>query len=287
MSGPPRPAHATALGVFDSGLGGLSVVRRLLEHLPDEPIVYFGDTARVPYGVHSPATIVRYTLEAAALLAPWRPAALVVACNTISAVALPQLRAATALPIIDMVAPAAAAAAARAHDRPIGVIGTPATVRSGAYRRAVLARRPTARVVEQAAPLLVPCVEEGRGSEDRVVRLALREYLAPLRRAGVGTVVLGCTHFPMLAAAIQREMGPEVSLVDCGAEAARACASLLRERRERRLPAAPAAPRLLVSEDPVRARRLAERWLGRRDLRVEIAVPEPLAPAADRAPLTA
>lgn len=270
----------TTLGVFDSGLGGLSVVRRLAERMPEEPIVYFGDTARVPYGVRSEQTIVRYTLEAANLLAAYEPAALVVACNTISAVALPQLRAATPLPIVDMVGPAAAAAAEQfaGHGRPIGVIGTRATVRSGAYRRALARLAPGARVVEQACPLLVPCVEEGRGPNDPVVRLAVREYLAPLRQAGVGTVVLGCTHFPALAAAVQREMGDDVQLVDCGTEAARVCEGLLRSRGWRRLPGTAVAPRLLVSEDPQHARRLAQRWLGRRDLIVETAIPAALTP---------
>ena len=264
------------LGVFDSGLGGLSVVRRLAERMPEEPIVYFGDTARVPYGVRSPATIERYPLEALALLLRHDPAVLVVACNTISAVALPRLREATDLPIVDMVGPAADAAAAVADGRPIGVIGTPATVRSGAYRRALALRAPGVRVVQQACPLLVPCVEEGRGPEDPVVQLAVGEYLAPLRRAGVGTVVLGCTHFPPLAPAIARAMGDDVTLVDCGTEAARACEALLRTRGWRRLPGPAATPRILVSEDPARARRLAARWLGRRDLRVSAAVPDPL-----------
>jgi len=274
--------NRATLGVFDSGLGGLSVVRRLTERMPEESIVYFGDTARVPYGVRSNETIVRYTLEAAGLLSRYAPDVLVVACNTISAVALPQLRAATPLPIVDMVAPAARAAAeqAQAHGRPIGIIGTPATVRSGAYRRALARLAPGVRVVEQPCPLLVPCVEEGRGSNDPVVRLAVREYLAPLQQAGVGTVVLGCTHFPALAPAVQREMGDDVQLVDCGTEAARVCEGLLRNRGWRRLPGGARAPRLLVSEDPTRARDLAQQWLGRRDLTVETAIPAALAPGA-------
>jgi glutamate racemase len=199
-------ADDAPLGVFDSGLGGLTVVRALRAAAPSERIVYLGDTARVPYGTRSPDTVVRYARSCARVLTARGVKALVVACNTVSAVALEMLRAELDLPVLGVIEPGARAALAAAESTPggegdahrIGVLGTPGTIASGAYPRAVSRLSTRYEVVAQAAPLLVPLVEEGWVEGD-VPRLAIRRYVEPLVRARVRVIVLGCTHYPALA----------------------------------------------------------------------------------------
>lgn len=210
-----------AIGVFDSGVGGLTVVRALRRALPGTRLVYLGDTARVPYGIRSVATVRDYAREAAEFLSAERVDGIVVACNTASATALDVFGDVFRGPVLGMVEPGVAAALEATRGGPIGVIGTPATIRSDAYGQRLRAARPGVPVVSVACPLFVPLAEEGWVEGD-VPRLAAERYLAPLREAGVDTLVLGCTHYPLLRATIAEVMGPRVALVDSGEAAAQA-----------------------------------------------------------------
>ncbi|MFL5272631.1 MAG: glutamate racemase, partial [Anaeromyxobacteraceae bacterium] len=208
------------IGIFDSGVGGLTVQRAILDRLPGLDTVYLGDTARVPYGSKSPEVVTQYSLRNARFLVARGIDLLVVACNTASAVALPALRDVLALPVLGVVEPGAAAAARATRSGRIGVIGTPSTIASGAYQRAIVAARPDAEVLARACPLFVPLAEEGwTDPADEVVRGVARRYLAPLRAARIDTLVLGCTHYPLLAGAIAAEL-PGVTLVDSAAAVA-------------------------------------------------------------------
>ncbi len=209
-------------GVFDSGVGGLTVVRALRARLPEAHLTYLGDTARVPYGIRSVATVRRYAAEAAEFFRRRRVEGLIVACNTVSAVALDVVESGFPGPVLDVVRPGVAAALEATRRGRIGVIGTPATIRSDAYGAGLRAARDGLVVVSRACPLFVPLAEEGWTDGD-VPRLAAERYLAPLIEAGVDTVVLGCTHYPLLRGVIGRVMGPEVTLVD-SAEAVAAVA---------------------------------------------------------------
>jgi glutamate racemase len=221
------------IGVFDSGLGGLTVVRAIRARLPGEDVVYLGDTARVPYGARSPETIVRYARACGRSLARHGIKTLVVACNTVSAVALDALRADLDVPVLGVIEPGARAAVEATRTGRIGVLGTASTVASGAYPRAVSARAPRAEVRSVAAPLLVPLVEEG-WLDGEVPSLVVARYLEGLRAASVDTLVLGCTHYPMLRPVIERTaraiLGPETVVVDSADATARELAGFLSER---------------------------------------------------------
>ncbi len=214
------------IGVFDSGIGGLTVVAALREILPSENIFYIGDTARVPYGGKSRRTVERYGIELGGLLLAEHAKIIVVACNTASALAVPRMRDMFKVPVQGVVAPGAAAAVKSTRNKTIGVIGTRATIASGAYEHAIKALDPEVRVVSAACPLLVPLIEEGM-FEDEVTDRMLARYLDPLRYAGVDTLVLGCTHYPLLRTAIARAAGPGVSLVDSAENCALAVRELL------------------------------------------------------------
>jgi glutamate racemase len=220
-------ARARPIGVFDSGIGGLTVVRALREVLPNETIFYLGDTARVPYGGKSAATVERYSLEIADLLLAEHCKTIVVACNTASALALPRLEEMSPVPVIGVILPGAQAAVAATRNRHIGVIGTRATIKSEAYERAILALDPAVRVSARACPLFVPLIEEG-WLEGEITDRIVRQYLDPLVRDGIDTLVLGCTHYPLLCEAIGRYLGDSVQLVD----SAQNCASAVRQLLE-------------------------------------------------------
>ncbi len=223
----------SAIGIFDSGMGGLTVMRALMARLPHESFIYLGDTARLPYGTKSGETVTRYAVQAAGALMRRRVKLVVVACNTASAVALPALGAALApTPVIGVVEPGAEAAVAAAPEGPIAVIATEGTVNGGAYGRAIHALSPNIRVIQQACPLFVPIAEEGL-IDSPITQLAAELYLGKLF-ADVAekprALVLGCTHFPVLKNAIARVAGPDVILVDSAATTADAVAKLLTER---------------------------------------------------------
>jgi glutamate racemase len=259
----PRPAaqhDPRPLGVFDSGIGGLTVVRELLRQLPDEELRYFGDVARVPYGNKSAETVTRFSREIAAFLLKRDVKALVVACNTASALALPALERELPVPVIGVIDSGARAAVARTRSGRIGVIATASTVRSGAYTAAVRALRPDVEVVERACPLFVPLVEEGMMAHP-ATRMIAEEYLAEIRTSGIESLILGCTHYPLLVPMLREVLGPAVTLVDSGAEAARATARLLQERGQLGDHAKP-EHRFYLSDEPRNFTRVAQAFLG-------------------------
>src|SRR5712691_9740689 len=236
----PDPRSATGrekpIGVFDSGIGGLTVVRALRELLPNESIFYLGDTARVPYGGKSAATVERYSLEITAMLLEENCKMIVVACNTASALALTRLTEMTPVPVIGVIRPGAEAALAATCNGHIGVIGTRATIKSGAYERALRSLNAEVRVSACACPLFVPLIEEG-WLESEITDRVVRQYLTPLVEEGVDTLVLGCTHYPLLRAAIGRFLGQSVALVDSAQNCATAVMQLLDEKDLRADPA--------------------------------------------------
>ena len=219
------------IGIFDSGLGGLTAVRELTALLPGEDIIYFGDTSRVPYGSRSRDTIIQYARQDVAFLRSFDLKAILIACNTVSSTAMEVLEAENSIPMIGVVAPSVQAAVQSSRNGVIGLIGTQATIRTGIYIRRIKALRPDAEIVDVACPLFVPLAENGRVEPgDIVVETVAREYLAPIKQAGADTLVLGCTHYPLLQRVIANEMGPQVTLVNSGAEGARAVRRRLMER---------------------------------------------------------
>jgi glutamate racemase len=251
-----------AVGVFDSGIGGLTVVSAILQTLPNEQVVYLGDTARVPYGPKSPATVVRYSQQIAHWLLEQHVKAIVIACNTATAHALDVLQAECPVPVIGVVQPGARAAVRATRNGRIGVIGTAGTINSSAYHRAIAALAPAASVTGVACPLFVPLVEEG-WVDHPATRLIAETYLAPLRASAVDTLVLGCTHYPLLASVIAGTMGDGVTLVDSAAETARALSECLRERNlERSVADAPGAHRFVATDAPDTFRRVGQRFIG-------------------------
>ena len=214
------------IGVFDSGIGGLTVAAALQNLLPSENIFYLGDTARVPYGGKSRRTVERYSIEIGGLLLAERAKIIVVACNTASALAVPRMKEMFNVPVQGVVTPGAEAAVTSTKNKLVGVIGTRATIASGAYEHAINSLDADIRVISVACPLLVPLIEEGM-FEDKVTDLMLARYLAPLLSAGIDTLVLGCTHYPLLREAIARTAGPAVTLVDSAENCALAVKALL------------------------------------------------------------
>jgi glutamate racemase len=218
------------IGVFDSGIGGLTVVSALRRLLPNESIYYLGDTARVPYGGKSASTVQRYSLEIASLLLGENAKTLIVACNTASALALPVLRERVPVTVTGVIEPGAQAAAGATRNGHIGVIGTRATIKSGAYERALRELNPDLRVTARACPLLVPLIEEGWLQSD-VTDKVVMQYLEPLLEDGIDTLVLGCTHYPLLRPTIGRLLGDAVTLVDSAENCAAALRDLLQQER--------------------------------------------------------
>ncbi|MFL6521435.1 MAG: glutamate racemase [Chthoniobacterales bacterium] len=214
------------IGVFDSGIGGLTVVAALRALLPNESIFYLGDTARVPYGGKSAATVQRYSLEIAGMLLGENAKTVVVACNTASALALPKLEETLPVTVTGVILPGARAAIEKTRSGHIGVIGTRATIASGAYERALRSLRSDIRVTARACPLLVPLIEEG-WLESPITDEIILQYLAPLMQDGVDTLVLGCTHYPLLRNAIARLVGDKIALVDSAQNCALAVRDLL------------------------------------------------------------
>ena len=257
--------------VLDSGLGGLTVVRALRAALPGEDILYFGDTARLPYGSKTAATVTTFVRQIIEYLQAYEPKHAVIACNTATALALSAVRPLFPdLSISGVVQPGARAAviAAGAKAVPvIGVIATEATVRSRAYERAICHRRHHARLLLRPTPLLVPMIEEGRGDDDPLVRLALQQYLMPLIKNALDVLVLGCTHYPILRKAICQVVGGGVPVIDSAEQCAQDVARRLRAAGLAREhigpePAGPGTLRTFVTDDPGRFKKLASRFLG-------------------------
>lgn len=259
--GPGAGDASAPVGVFDSGVGGLTVLEAVARHLPGESTVYLGDTARLPYGPKSPDTVSRYASEAAAFLGEKGVKLMVVACNTASARALPGLAEEVPFPVVGVVRPGAREAAERSEGGRIGVIGTRGTVESGAYQDAILRLRPDVEIRSAACPLFVPLVEED-WTDGIVARLVARRYLDPLLRDRVDTLVLGCTHYPHLRTLLSRVAGPGVELVEPAAATAGAVADELEERGLEAPDGGEAERRYYVTDDAERFRSLAGRWMG-------------------------
>ena len=250
------------IGLFDSGVGGLTVLRAVTRRLPREHTIYLGDTARVPYGTRSSEVVTRYALLNARYLTSQGIKALVVACNTVSAHSLPALVAALPIPVIGVIEPGAQAAAARTKSGSVVVLGTPSTVASGAYQAALRRLLPMGSVVARACPLFVPLAEEG-WTDGEVPRLVAERYLGDLRRSGADTLVLGCTHYPLLAGPIAEVLGPQIAVVDGALATAAALEQLLAGRSLLRESAGPSRHRTICTDVPDRFHALAERFLGR------------------------
>ena len=257
------------IGIFDSGIGGLTVTRAIFDRLPGESTIYFGDTARVPYGPKSPDTVRRYSLEILEWMLRQGVKLVVVACNTSTAHALDVLRANSPVPVIGVIEPGARAAIGASRGGTIGVIGTVGTIASGAYGRAIRAISPGAVVVEQACPMFVPLVEEG-WFDHPATELVAREYLARLRQAGVDTLVLGCTHYPLLKPLLARVMGPEVRLIDSAEETAMAVAETLGSSGQQAPPGAAVTHRFVVSDDEARFLAVGSRFIGKQLAKAEV-----------------
>lgn len=262
--------NSLPIGIFDSGVGGLTVYRALHERLPDEHFVYLGDTARVPYGTKSLATVERYATENAKFLESHGIKLLVVACNTASALALPAIRNAVSVDVIGVIDPGARAAVKSNNGNRIGVIGTEATMQSEAYRRSISSLDPAAEVIERACPLFVSLAEEG-WADTEVAGMVAEHYLSDLKRSNLGALVLGCTHYPILRRVISEAVGGEIPLIDSGNAAAEEVQYLLETRGLSR-PGAPGEDRIrelcddldhfYVTDAAQRFSKVAERFLG-------------------------
>ena len=217
-----------AIGVFDSGFGGLTAVKELMRLLPKESIVYFGDTGRVPYGTKSNETIIRYTQDDIRFLTTFDLKAIIIACGTASTIALPVVRKSCPVPLVGVAAPAVRAAVRATKNGRIGIIGTPGTIQSGAYELLIKKQDSTIFTVSRSCPLFVPLAENG-WTDNEVAYLTAKEYLQPMKDAGVDTLIMGCTHYPLLVRTIARVMGDGVTLINPGAETAREAAEHLRK----------------------------------------------------------
>lgn len=248
------------IGVFDSGIGGLTVVKELLKQLPGENIVYFGDTARVPYGIKSEQTVIKFSLQNSRFLARSQIKLLLVACNTASAVSLDALREEFSFPILGVIEPGVRAALRLTKNRKIGIIGTEATIASRAYVKLIKRINPPARIFSQACPLLVPLVEEG-WLEGEITAAVIRRYLRSLKEEAIDSLILGCTHYPLLKLLLQEEM-EAVTLIDSAEEVVAEARKILQERGTLGAGDDPPYRRYYVSDTPSRFMRIGKRFLG-------------------------
>jgi glutamate racemase len=258
VKGEPR----AAVGVFDSGIGGLTVVHELLMRLPNEEIVYLGDTARLPYGTKSPETVLRFLRENLAFLKRKNVKMIVVACNTASSVALPKLLEEEDIPLVGVLLPGARAAARATRTKRVGVIGTTATIRSLAYEDALWELEPAIKIWSRACPLFVPLVEEG-WHEDEITYLTAKRYLDPLGDFGADTLVLGCTHYPVIKDVISRVVGERIALVDSAYETAAEVERVLAGRGLRSDLDRPGRITVYVTDIPYQFKEVGERFLRR------------------------
>lgn len=249
------------IGMFDSGLGGLTVMQQLVRVLPHENIVYLGDTARLPYGAKSPETVVRYSIENTIFLIQKNVKMLVVACNTASAHALENLQRIFNIPVIGVIDPGAESAVKATKQGRIAVLGTKGTILSQSYQKAILQRAPKALVFPIACPLFVPLVEEDC-LDHPATRLIVQEYLKPLKDHRIDTLLLGCTHYPLLKKMIQSEVGEEVTIVDSATSCAEKVQELLSLAGLQKLKNTLPSYRYFVSDDPKQFQKLGSSFLG-------------------------
>jgi glutamate racemase len=253
--------HEQPIAVFDSGLGGLTVVRAIHQLLPNETIVYFGDTARVPYGSKSPQTILQFSEQDCQFLLQFDPKMVVVACNTASALALDELRGRVPVPMVGVIEPGAAEAVRQAEGRAIAVLATESTVASGAYLKAIHALSPRIAVTQQRCPSLVPLIEEGRSADDRILRMLLEEYLDSVVGLKPAIILLGCTHYPLVEQAIA-ELVPSAKIVDSAEATARCVKQMLTAEDALSSSSKSGRLRCYVSDNPQRFREVGGRFLG-------------------------
>lgn len=247
-----------AIGVFDSGLGGLTAVRQLHRVMPNESIIYFGDTGRVPYGSRSRNTVLKYARQDVAFLKEHHLKAIVIACGTVSSQVLGDIKSENTLPIVGVVEPTCYAAMQATKNNRIGIIGTKGTIRSGSYEAKLHTLDPSVHTIARPCPLFVPLVENGRFQpHDKVTQLVVEEYLTDIRDFGVDTLILGCTHYPLLRDAIQEFLGDQVTLIDSGAEAAKYVQRFLDPAEQRQ-----GKTEYYVSDDPDSFDEHAEMFLG-------------------------
>lgn len=249
-----------SIGIFDSGIGGLTVLHSIMRTLPGENTIYVGDTARVPYGTKSARAVTQYSLEIGNFLNNMQIKALVVACNTASAVALPKLKETFDIPVIDMIGPAARKAAKVSGNGKIGIIGTEGTIRSGAYEKTLKEIKENLTVTSSSCPLFVPLAEEGWVDNDIALMTAQR-YLEVFKESQIDTLILGCTHYPLFKETIGKVMGRHITLVDSGEEAAHELRILLEERNEAGKEEK-SRRQYFVTDTPDRFLRLGKRFLG-------------------------
>jgi glutamate racemase len=249
------------IGIFDSGIGGLTVVKQLLKFLPNENLVYFGDTARVPYGTKSKKLIRQYALEDAAFLSKFDIKLLVVACNSASAAAVDLLKSVLTIPVTGVIEPGVTAAIRETENRRIGVIGTTATVNSNVYQESIRRLDDRVKVYGQPCPILVPLVEEGWVDEE-VTKLTIKKYLEPLLEQEIDTLILGCTHFPVIKKMIQEEVGARIKLIDSGEETARVVQDMLVQYSLKRNKAEKGKVEFYVSDIPGKFDEVGTRFLG-------------------------
>jgi glutamate racemase len=257
-----------AIGIFDSGIGGLTVLKEIVAKLPQENIIYLGDTARVPYGIRSAETVTRYSFENTRFLLSQEIKLLVMACNTASAISLDAVKKEYPLPVIGVIEPGARAAVAATRSRKVGVIGTEATIASNAYERALKKLAPDVDVRSLACPLFVSLAEEGWTDND-VAQLVAEKYLGSLRGSGIDTLVLGCTHYPLLKTVISRAVGDGIRLIDSATETAAETASVLDKLKWRGNGSGEGQRKYYVTDTPARFEKIGKRFLGDSLLRAE------------------
>ncbi|MBF0554877.1 MAG: glutamate racemase [Nitrospirae bacterium] len=248
------------IGIFDSGVGGLTVLKEIHARLPAESTIYMGDTARVPYGIRSAETVIKYSLENSAFLVEKGIKLLIIACNTASAVSLDIIRAAFKIPVMGVIEPGARAAAMATKNGRVGVIGTEATIKSGAYGRTIRNINSGIVVIESSCPLFVPLVEEG-WLDDEVVELVARRYLAGMRSSNIDTLVLGCTHYPLLKRVIKKVMGEGVVLIDSAIEKSKNVRDILTSSGLLKAAGTPVFRKYYVTDCPDRFQEIGKRFM--------------------------
>jgi len=250
-----------AIGIFDSGSGGLTVFKAIKKLLPDERLIYFGDFARIPYGTKSKKLVQQYALEDARFLMQYDIKMIVVACNTASSMALDFLKDNVDIPVVGVVKPGAMAAAGKTRNNSIGVIGTSATINSNAYSQAILENLPQADIYSNACPLLVPLVEEG-WLDNKITQLTLKIYLKDILDNNIDTLILGCTHYPLLGATIQKIVGSHIQLIDSGQETAKTVYEVLTKNNLHNKGSKKDDDQFFVSDIPQKFEEIASRFLG-------------------------
>lgn len=251
------------IGVFDSGIGGLTVLREIISELPYEDTIYLGDTARVPYGIRSPETVTRYSFESTRFLSQKGIKMLVIACNTVSSVSLMALQEAVPIPVIGVIEPGAKAAVRSTGNKKVGVIGTSATIQSGSYTKAIKALDSSVDVAGLACSLFVPLVEEG-WTEGEIVEMTAEKYLKEIRKSGIDTLVLGCTHYPLLKSVLSHVLGNDVTLIDSAIETAREVRALMGRSFLLKSGSGDIKREYYVTDSPEKFREVGERFMGRK-----------------------